>query len=457
VRFSHKESRRLFVCQGINMNPLTKLFTAIFNPHTNKVRAVTTGDIWHFIQDQLDVAAVVEAGSMMTDAPRSYVIDIYVDDTSIYALITKGDGKLYKAPVTVSAENDIALGELQEVVMEFAPVTTGRQVTIKRSADGSVRWFAFPACTAVLNRVGEIDSTKLFDSFIDYIDRTSQYPEFDFWHLGESLPLGKADWVGREGVAYCASGTFYDTPIARAAAKAMEEDPDYWGLSIAYAPIQEPEMLRSAEGIEIPVFNVGINRFISLLPENTAASILTKITTKEEVNRMNDKMKAALKKLTGEDEALFSELELKLDTVVRQVAGMISRDTTPAPVTPEVVPPAVSLDEQITAIMEKVLAAHTPAPVVVEVAAPEPVAEKREIDPLVKMIADLTAKVDELSKSRDASIQEVLDDLPAKIVRQQIVRPRGSVLNTPDLLGKNNRVNMAEIASQTLAQIEASN
>jgi hypothetical protein len=172
---------------------------------------------------------------------------------------------------------------------------------------------------------------------------------------------------------------------------------------------------------------------------------------------MNEKMKAALKKLTGEDDALFSELELKLDTVVRQAEGMISRDTTPAPVTPEVVPPTVSLDEQITAIVEKVLAAHIPAAPVVEVVTPEPVAEKREIDPLIKMIADLTAKVDELSKSRDASIQEVLDDLPAKIVRQQIVRPRGSVLNTPDLLGKNNRVNMAEIASQTLAKIEASN
>lgn len=433
-------------------NPITKLFQAITEVLSDheQTRAVTTSDIWHYVQDQLDVQAVVEAGNvsgmMYGDSmmPRSYVCDVYVDADSVFVLITKSDGKLYKAPVTVTADNVIEIGDYQEVTLEPTPVT-GRGIQVKRAADGSVRWFAFPACTAVLNRVGEIDSTKLFDSFVEYTERTGHYPELDFWHLGERLVLGKADYVGRDGIAYCASGTFYETPIARAAAKALETESDYWGLSISYLPTQEPETIRTIEGIEIPVFNVGINRYISLLPEDTAASIMTSINTKEEVNRMNEKMKAALKKLTGDDTALFGELELKLDTVIRQAEGMISREQPAAP--------APSLEEQVTAIVEKVLAARVPAEAQISEAVltvtPDPLlAELRD------MVRSLTEKVDELTKDREASVQEVLNDLPAKITRQQIVRPRAAIM--PDSLATTGKVNMAAIAEKTLAKMEAS-
>lgn len=426
-------------------NPISKLFAAVaevVNTYTR--RAVTTGDIWHYIQDELDVQAVVDAGSVhdAMNMPRSYVIDIYVDSESIYALITKSDGKLYKAPVTVSADIGIQVGEYQEVVMEFAPVAD-RSITVKRSADGVVRWFAMPACTAVLNRVGEIDSTVLFDSFIEYAERTNIYPELDFWHARDIVALGKADWVGREGVAYCASGLFYDTPIAQAAAKSLEEDKDYWGISIDYLPIKNPKLIRSQDGIEIPVFNAGINRFISLLPENAAASILTNISTKEEVNRMNDKMKAALKKLTGDDETLFDEIALKLDTVIRQSEGMISRGT---PATPDAQTP--SLEEQVTAIVEKVLAAKVvPAPAV------EPTAIESDNE-LREMIRTLTEKVDKLNEDREAQITEILNDLPAKITRQQIVRPRAAVM--PDSFATQRPVDMAQIAKQTLEKMEQS-
>src|SRR6185503_16507019 len=108
--------------------------------------------------------------------------------------ITRNDGKLYKVPVTVDADSQVTLGEEQLVVMDFKPVTA-RSLTVQRQADGQVRWFAMPACTAVLNRVGEIDSRALFDSFVDHIERGGAYPELDFFHLGERLILGKADWV----------------------------------------------------------------------------------------------------------------------------------------------------------------------------------------------------------------------------------------------------------------------
>lgn len=427
-------------------SPIARLLQAVtdvINSHT-KERAVTVGEIWQFLQNKLEVDAIAEAGNVNGGMMAAgNVVDVYIDSASTYALIAK-EGKLYKAIITVGANDEITVGEYQEVVMEFAPVV-GRQIQIKRQADGQVRWFAMPACTAALNRVGEIDSMALFDGFVEYIERTGNYPELDFYHMGESLPLGRADWVGRDGVGYCASGLFYDTPIARNAAKSLEAEPDYWGLSIAYIPTKAPEIIRNKEGIEIPVFNVGINRFISLLPENAAASILTSISTQEGVQRMNDKMKAALKKLTGEDEPLFNELVEKLDSVNRSAQTMITReDKTVTPETDE------EFEGKIAAIVEKVLAAHAqPAPTAV-VSDEKPV-ERDSNKELLSMITALSGKVDELMKSREASIKEVLDDLPAKITRQQIIRPRAAVV--PAMLTRNQSVNLAEIAEETLARM----
>jgi len=438
-------------------NPIVQLLQAVTDVVKSHVkeRAVTIGDIWHFIQDKLDVDAVVAAGNVSGGMMSSgNVIDVYISNDSTYALIAK-DGKLYKAVVTVSASDEISIGEYQEVVMEFAPVT-GRQLQVKRSADGKLRWFAMPACTAVLNRDGEIDSRKLFDGFVEYAERTGNYPELDFFHSREQVCLGKADWVGRDGVNYCASGLFYDTPIARAAAKSLEEDSDYWGLSISYLPTKEPEIIRSKDGIKIPVFNDGINFYISLLPEDAAASILTSISTVEEVNRMNDKMKAALRKLTGDDDALFNEFVEKIDSVNRSAEGMISREANPAPATE---PPApvtaeatdAELEEKVTAIVEKILAQSTPAPAPA-VATPEPQAVEREnkqLTALIEKVDALAGQVAELTKSREAQIAEILEDLPSKITRQRIVRPRAAILPH----AKNRDVNLAEIAEETLSQM----
>lgn len=162
---------------------------------------------------------------------------------------------------------------------------------------------------------------------------------------------------------------------------------------------------------------------------------------------MNDKMKAALKKITGDDAALFGELELKLDTVIRQAEGMISREQ-PVPVP--------SLEEQVTAIVEKVLAARVPAPVAPVTESPAaPETEQRENNEVIEMIRALSAKVDKLMEDREASVQEVLNDLPAKITRQQIVRPRAAIM--PDSLATTGKVDMAKIAEKTLAKMEASN
>lgn len=507
---AHQEDAKVIQGRNNNMqekgsNTLSNLFRAVadvINDHL-KPRAVSIEDIWQYVQNELSIENPAPAPDGMdsgdgsySSQPTAYVLDVYTDGSAIFAIVTKSDGKLYKVPVTVAADNSIETGTYEEVSLEFAPAT-GRQLSVKRQADGKVRWFAMPACTSVLNRSGEIDSRALFDSFIEHTERTNDYPELDFFHCGEQILLGRADWVGRDGVAYCASGLFYDTPIARAAIAELEKDPEYWGLSIAYTPTKDPEMIRSSDGIQIPVYNTGINRFISLLPENTAASILTSISTKQEINRMNEKVKAALQKLTGEDRDLFEAIVLKVDSINRESVDMVQRGgdaitttethvvetSTPAVPVAQAPAPAVAPEfraitpDDLTAILNapefeaKVneivkkamgMADGTQAPaqpaqaneVQQSVLSPEAVAAQVDAQTELRtMLADLSAKVDGIAKNRDEQVQEVLNDMPARMTRQAPVRPRATIL--PAQLNRK-VVDMAAIASETLSRLPVS-
>lgn len=482
-------------------NQLAALFKDVaraFESHA-KTRAATVGEIWNYVQEQLEAeyaaenpngaegmeVIVDEYGNVMPMPVMcpSYVLDVYLNAQGTFALVTKSDGKLYKIPVTVQKDNTIVLGETVEVFMEALPVV-GRQVSVKRDASGVMRWFAMPACTAVVNRSGEIDSTRLFESFIDHIMRTEDYPELDFYHMGESIPLGKADWVGRDGVAYCASGTFYNTPIARAAQKALETDPGYWGLSIAYVPTSEPTIIRAQDDVQIKVYNSGVNRFISLLPEKDAASILTSISTNEEVNRMNEKVFAALQKLTGGDSALVEEYKMKLDTINRNAQKMISRDGTSqfgqtlpvaaAPIVPLAEPAPAEVRalaaEDITALLadpafeakvveiyKKLELEDAQAELDAATAAvgmQENQRSNTKIDNLAKAVQALAAQVNTLVKTRTVAEQQLQDDMPAKNrAAGTIIRPRAT--NTPAALGGAARKNMnlAEIAERTMANL----
>lgn len=146
---------------------------------------------------------------------------------------------------------------------------------IHRTQNDRWRWFAWPACTAFINRDHEIDSKALFDKFIDHIERTQEWPYLTFWHLGEKFKLGEADFVARENVAYIVSGLFDQTKIAREVIKGLQvSEPHYWGTSIRYKPIGKPYFIVD-RGRTIPVYYDGIHKEVSLLPEQAASSILT--------------------------------------------------------------------------------------------------------------------------------------------------------------------------------------
>lgn len=296
---------------------------------TNNARALSLRRLYWAVQDHLEE---LEAG----DGYGYSLLDVYDDEGDLYALVT-GEGKLFRSTLTVTGE-EVAMGDLVQVMEAHPPVAEGgtstqeeqRGLMVVRQADGKYRWFA-QACTAVLNRVGEIDSTALFDNFIKRTRETGKYPTLQFFHLGEMTRLGVADWLAREGVVYMNSGLFDDTPEARAAAETLARDSGgYWGTSIRYTPVAEPKMVEVSSGVRIPVYTDGIHIETSILPEARAAAWFTAIGA-EEVTRMNPVLKGELLKLLGGNQELADEWEKKLDGTNQRAAGegMISREATP--------------------------------------------------------------------------------------------------------------------------------
>jgi hypothetical protein len=111
------------------------------------------------------------------------------------------------------------------------------------------------------------------------MNSTGKYPYLTFFHLGESMRLGQADWVQREGFAYLMSGTFDNTPVAREAADTLERDATgYWGTSICYYPIGPQSVIRWND-IDVLVYDDGIQEEVSILPAHLACSYLTRIPT----------------------------------------------------------------------------------------------------------------------------------------------------------------------------------
>ena len=190
------------------------------------------------------------------------------------------------------------------------------------------RWVAITE-TSVLLRVGELDSTELFDSFIAHAEETGEYPTLRFFH-DSRLDFGQADWLAREGNCYLASGTLDEEhPIAQAFIRAAEAgELGDWGTSNGFRATADPELWEIAEGVSIPVYREGVHREISLLPEDKAASWFTRICGVAEVVRMRKDVADALKKLFG-DEAAAEAFIAQVDETNREIEerGLIARES----------------------------------------------------------------------------------------------------------------------------------
>jgi len=254
----------------------------------------------------------------------SFPVDLYYDGGELYAVVAE-EGKLYRVALAVEGEM-LALGEwvqVSEIGQSMQP-----RSTVWRQADGRYRWLNISA-VAALNRVAEIDSRALFDSFIAHAEATGEMPERDFFHLGDPSVVGQADLLLRDDAVLISGGTFGDSPLAGAVARAIAAEPGQWGDSISYVPTEPPELVEVTEGVRVPVYNAGVLRYISTLPEGRAASLFT-VSTVKEVARMRDEIKAALyglkeHGLADEDiEALIAQVDGTNRAI--QDEGLVNRE-----------------------------------------------------------------------------------------------------------------------------------
>lgn len=276
-----------------------------------------------------------------TEAPAewAYPLDLFVEEGQLFALYGQG-GRLYRVEIVVEQDR-VHLGPRVQV-SEAAPSPAQRHFFIQRQRDGRVRWTMI-AATSVLNRVGEIDSCALFDSFVAEARRSGDYPLLDFYHLGSADPpvwqFGRADYLARDGVCYIASGLFDDHPLAGAVIRAVQRQPQRWGASIEFRALGEPERFATVPrgqsnippvDIKIPVYRQGQNTRISVVLERDAAGHFTTLGINKEIRHMRADILEKLTELYGNGEEALAFLEhfnQNVDRVNRIVAeeGLIFR------------------------------------------------------------------------------------------------------------------------------------
>lgn len=410
-------------------------------------RSIELSDLYY----QIDRWAMAQMSSI-------YFATLYVeDDGRLYGLFSRDNG-LFRAEITVQ-NGEAQIGEMQAVQKVYEPVS---RFIVRRQANGDIR-FAMVACTAVVNRVGQIDSTTLFDNMIRRAEETGYYPKLDFYHLGGVHPafeFGQFDLLARDGVAYVASGVMdKDHPLTTAILRSMDDGSASYGASIEYFPIAGAEETLEVDGLAIKVYTDGINTRISLLPEQQAASWFTTITTRS-TDDMTKQQLDALRAAFGDDEELKKFLSGIAGTNER-AQGLISRaleGDEPEVETPEAEEPVENADpvleiddatigliaaEVVRQIGEGALATVNGA---LEKQGKEIAGLTAKLDAIVATQRGVTKRIDALEADEEDKRATWLGDLPASrrsvtvTHRPRNERPVEDVLKTS-----------ADVAAATLA------
>lgn len=255
----------------------------------------------------------------------AYPMSLYIEGSDIFCTVAQS-GMIFKVPLTIGNDS-VTMGDWVRVEETFTPVVE-QSFRVHRQKDGRYRWTAI-AGTTVLNRVGEIDSSELFDSFIEHAERTGEYPRLDFYHLGIENPeiweFGTADYLCREGVCYIASGLFdEDHPLAKATIQSCEKGDLEWGNSVEFYATVKEELVAATPEIKVPVYKRGRNSRISLVLEEDAAGLFTQyVLSQEVIQTMDQKTREKLTALYGGDEkglqAFLDQFETQVDGVNRTV------------------------------------------------------------------------------------------------------------------------------------------
>lgn len=378
---------------------------------------------------------------------RPYFMTFYLEQGQLYGLFND-HGQLSRAALDLDSDGQtLIVGNMEPVIHEFTPIARSGFYTV-RQADGRTRFFMI-AGTAIINRVGEIDSTKLYDDMIQRADETGFYPRLDFYHLGGVDPqfeFGQFDYLSRDGVVYVGSGLFDDGhPLTRATERALKRNGETWGASIEYYRPQNRgiEYVDLGNGLEIAAYTEGLNTRISLLPEEAAAAWFTSMFM--EKRNMDERKLKALRDLFGDDEKGYTAFVANLTNVNKEVRdqGLVFRSAEPpAGEQPKTEQPAatdvpatdtvVELDDAAIAEIVKVARAQFESEVLTTVTA--------NLTTITANLAKLTEgqtallaafngmqeRINTLEQTDEEKQRTWLNDLPAKVQGQTRVtyRPR---------------------------------
>ena len=378
----------------------------------DKQRDVSLQSLMQQVHQKVDARDNPETGDMW------FVQDLYYDRIGQPYVVVINQGRLHRARVNIDPQTEeVSLGMFEPVQVNFEPM---QRTLIERQADGRYHGFAV-LCTAAVNKDGEIDSTSLFDTFVERF-KGDGTEHVNVYHLaGAASRIGQIDYLFRQENLLVGHLVFDDDPVSQRAAETLAADADSeWGGSIEFRSDDEGNLMEVAPDIWLNVYTAGTLRGYSVTRAAHGSAWFTGNFIKE--RQMNDAIKNEVLALLGGDEAMLATLEERLKDGNDRLAEAITRmaaefeaddpDAEPAADTPPVEEP------------------------VAEEASPEPEAtdEEPEQESTTEM-EDLHAQVNGMSERLDsvASLAEApieLDDDAVGALAAQVQEHVGAAIES---------------------------
>jgi hypothetical protein len=378
-----------------------------------------------------------------------YLLEYMRSEQGDYIVVTD-NGKLYRLGVDY-ANDSVTLSEPTEVAIEYVEVPAERSRTfVRRNADGQLYFYGI-AAAAVLNRVAELDTTALFDSFEEAYEDQEDKAYLTFYHLGEAVRFGTVEKVFRYEKFLIISGLVDETTTigSRIAEKLGDNSDGVWGISIGFRITEEPEVIRIGN-TEISTFNRGILIECSLLKENAAASYFTTISSLRSGNMGydRDRAKKALLEFLGteaedEVESLLDDANVRSRKIEDE--KMITRDGDPEP-EPEVVVEEPVVEEEAPEEVELEITEEIIDAIAIKVAekitvpvfdSSELVAEletaRARIDELTERLASVEREDNEKIQEATLSLSTAVRNRNVKVVYKQFTEPEAETKDEEEM------------------------
>lgn len=389
-----------------------------------------------------------------------YMRDMFVDNSGDMFAITISDGKMFRFPVTLNERDEPTIGEPAQVTMTFTPVE--RAAMVYRNASGQYEALAI-LNTAVLNKDGEIDSTALFDTFVD---RFQGGERVNFHHL--DIEFGTLRHIYRSGVNLWGHFEFDDSDMGRAVAESLATDETgEWGISIEF--LYEPDEMEfiQVNGMAVPVYNSGTLHRASVLKSRKACAWFTAIpsvATKERA-AMNQQIKSDFVDLVGQD--LANKAEEMDDSINNRAVqeNMVRREeSTDAPTTD---PQTIEVDAPLLAAMTESVTASEPWQGLTQTVNDISAQFAEAMQAVTNLTSQLTEATDSMaaemrsrSESVDAEMAEIKQALglrnAAKPPAQRVARlAPGAATAQPGVPAEVSKEDLGDLPAQRLAELKA--